>query len=377
MTSFLPLVHAQQRYTVTDLGALGGTWAAAYGINASGEVTGQAQTATGEKHAFLYKDGVMTDLGTLPQETQSVGASINASGEIVGYARDYNVGNQWQAFISDGSTITKLTAAAPQSWAYAINNAGVIAGAYTTLVDYSELSQGFIYDGSTIKQLGMSGYSYGDTVARGINDSGEAVGWTLGVIPGQFGDHAFLYDGTSIKLLGDLGTGASKAYAINDAGQVTGYSTDSMDGSAEAFFYAGTTMTGLGFLDQTYRFSRGYAINSAGDVVGTSSSTKYMNEDAFIYENGVMEDLNDLVPADSGIHLSEAWGINDAGQIIANNIDRAGNETAYLLTPIPAPEPTGGSLLTLAAAAALLYRPVTRGRWDRSQALADGPARPA
>jgi len=37
----------------------------AYGINASGQVTGCVSIAAGGMHAFLYAAGTLTDLGTL------------------------------------------------------------------------------------------------------------------------------------------------------------------------------------------------------------------------------------------------------------------------------------------------------------------------
>ena len=53
--------------TMADLGTLpGGSVSAAHGINASGQVVGYADTSSGYAHAFLYSNGTMTDLGTLP-----------------------------------------------------------------------------------------------------------------------------------------------------------------------------------------------------------------------------------------------------------------------------------------------------------------------
>ena len=51
-----------------DLGTLGGTFSAAYGINASGQVVGRSNIpAQPFPHAFLWQDGVgMRDLGTSP-----------------------------------------------------------------------------------------------------------------------------------------------------------------------------------------------------------------------------------------------------------------------------------------------------------------------
>jgi probable HAF family extracellular repeat protein len=65
-------------YTIIDLG-LG----AAYDLNDRGQVVGYSTTASGETHAFLWKDGVMIDLGTLGG-TCSNAYAINRSGQIVG-----------------------------------------------------------------------------------------------------------------------------------------------------------------------------------------------------------------------------------------------------------------------------------------------------
>ena len=74
------------RYSITDLGTLGGGSAKGYSINASGQVTGAAVTAGGVFHAFLYAPGSgMTDLGTLGGGS-STGYAINASGQVTGVA---------------------------------------------------------------------------------------------------------------------------------------------------------------------------------------------------------------------------------------------------------------------------------------------------
>ena len=45
------------------LGTLGGATSVATAINDLDEVVGSSQTATGQTHAFLWRDGHMTDLG--------------------------------------------------------------------------------------------------------------------------------------------------------------------------------------------------------------------------------------------------------------------------------------------------------------------------
>src|ERR1700722_16389230 len=72
------------RYSVTDLGTLGGGSSTGYAINASGQVTGVAVTANGALHAFLYTPGSgMTDLGTLGGG-ESKGYGIKESGKETG-----------------------------------------------------------------------------------------------------------------------------------------------------------------------------------------------------------------------------------------------------------------------------------------------------
>jgi len=73
LCALAPNAHAQQ-YILNDLGNLGGSYGTVgAGINASGQVTGASYT-TGNvgQDAFLYSGGAMQDLGT--------SAAIPASG---------------------------------------------------------------------------------------------------------------------------------------------------------------------------------------------------------------------------------------------------------------------------------------------------------
>ena len=72
---------------MVDLGTLGGTYAYPSDINSRGQVVGWAQTAAGTNHAFMWDDGVLTDLGALAGD-ESRAFAINNAGLIVGDSVD-------------------------------------------------------------------------------------------------------------------------------------------------------------------------------------------------------------------------------------------------------------------------------------------------
>ena len=71
-----------------DLGTLGGGSSYAYGINDSGEIVGYSYLANGGQSAFLYVDGTMLDLNSLLPDNSGwdllSAYGINASGQITG-----------------------------------------------------------------------------------------------------------------------------------------------------------------------------------------------------------------------------------------------------------------------------------------------------
>jgi probable HAF family extracellular repeat protein len=311
-------------YNVTDLGTLGGRESSAYSINNRGQVVGFSLTggAPGGYRAFLYSNGAMQDLGTFSSGnpgTFSAALSINNYTEVVGWTDD-GAGVR-RAFLYDGGgSIQDIgTPSGISSWAYAINDNGQIAGHTST----SGLNRAFLYNGGSFQDLGTLGGA--ESQSWGINSHAQVVGWATNSagLP-----RAFLYSGAGpMQDLGTLGGTTSGARDINDLGQVVGSSAIS-DGTFHAFLWSGSgPMQDLGAGFAT-------AINNRGQIVANSSVMG--SNHAFVYlGDGLMQDLNGLIDPASGWTLSNAFDINDLGQIVGEGISPSGETRAFLLTPVP------------------------------------------
>ncbi len=343
-------------YTVMDLGALaGGTASRGFAINAPGQVTGRAAT-TGDPsypvRAFRTTPGGRigdpgADLGVLPGGTFSTGYGINATGQVTGYADDAT--GQQRAFrtsatgkVSDPGT--DLGTLGTYSLGYGINTSGQVTGySYSSTAGgtraFRTTATGRVSDPGT--DLGTLGGQ--DSRGYAINASGQVTGIAY-IPPPAFTYHAFRTTATGRISdpgtdLGTLGGVASEGLAINDSGQVTGDANLTGDAAHHAFR---TTATGkisdpgtdLGTLGGAN--SQGNAINALGVVVGTSDITGG-GQHAFLFD-AQMRDLNALIPPGTGWALTSATGINDSGWITGWGTVN-GQEHAFLLTPVGVPEP--------------------------------------
>jgi probable HAF family extracellular repeat protein len=205
----------------------------------------------------------------------------------------------------------------------------------------------------TVRHLGTLG---GEESARaaGINAVGQVAGIAA---TGKYGDHAFLWSNGVMRNLGttwwtkdpekylrqfDPPYCGAWAAAINDRGQVVGWSGQSAHGDSQdqAFLWSDGVMVGLGTLSDRGRGWYGLvnswarAINKSGVVVG-SSTTSDGREHAFVYSREFdMIDLNSRIDPGLGWELASATGINDAGQIVGTGTHK-GRQRAFLLTPAP------------------------------------------
>ncbi|GAA0857446.1 DUF3466 family protein [Aliiglaciecola litoralis] len=138
-----------------------------------------------------------------------------------------------------------------------------------------------------------------------------------------------------IENLGTVGApqSSSSAVALNESGQVVGTYTND-NGDNQAFVWdALNGMQSLGTLGGNY--SSATDINNHGQIVGVTGTAVEGQESGFIYENGVMSQILDLTPSQSGaIKSSTARGINDAGQIVGSHSEAVYNDQFQYFEPV-------------------------------------------
>jgi len=238
MSISLPLaaqesVSSPTHYYVTNLGTLGGSASNGYGgVNNRGWVTGDANLAGDQtEHAFLWRDGVMTDLGTLGGLNSSVSTPVkDDKGQVVGAAQSATedpLGEFWGAayfctaascegwqnlqlgFIWQDGLMTELPPiGGKNSEAFGVNNLGQVVGMAETATQDPNCIPPQVLDfeaviwGPTPGQIQELPVLPGDSIgaALAINDKGQVVGLSgMCAVPTSFapGVHAVLWEGHS------------------------------------------------------------------------------------------------------------------------------------------------------------------------------------
>ena len=369
---------AQVSYKITDLGTnhSNDNFSMAMGLNNHGwaeNMDGFVNppennlfTSVSRGRAVVNVDGLNIDLGTLgkPDANSWINwGGINESGEAVGMSETAVPDPDGEDVCGFGTELICVpffwrnghmkalpTVGGNNGQASAINNRGQVAGyAETSVVDSGcppyKVTSAVVWDNGKAIALPNVGGDV-DGVAFGINNQGEAVGYSGSCVAAT---HAVVWKNNTAVVLQDLGgTKSNIAYVINNRGQMAG-KVRSADGSTyvAAFWQPDGTLTTIGILPGDFAaFATG--INSRGQVVGNTFDSDFNWTHGFIWQNGVMTDLNTLISGDSNLSIISASNINDSGQIsgMATVLSgpHMGKIHAYLATPVNGNVPAGKSV---------------------------------
>jgi probable HAF family extracellular repeat protein len=127
--------------------------------------------------------------------------------------------------------------------------------------------------------LGTLSGKEGSSVALAINDRGDVVGYSY---TADLSVHATLWSNGATIDLGTLPGGTiSEATGINNRGDIVGWSTYGGTGYSHAFLWTNGIMIDLGTLGGTTSQANG--INNRGDIVGWSYTTGNVNYEATVW----------------------------------------------------------------------------------------------
>jgi probable HAF family extracellular repeat protein len=366
-----------QQYQVSYLDSLGGTRSRGNSINNRGWIAGFSfVTGNPRRHAALWRDGSVKDLGTLgqPERNSNVAWPVkNNRGIIAGISQTDTLepnGETWSCagffggqsgficlgFVWQDDVMTRLLplAGGYNSFATGANNDGKVVGwaengVHDTTCVGSQVLQfrPVTWSPGTyqIQDLPLiSGDSSGSATA--INNEGQIVGISGRcdqAVGRRTAKHAVVWDKGLVTDIGNLGAELwITPMSINQHGVIVGFgatSADDLDGNfLRAFIW--TSMDGIKQIDPlpvvAHVYSQANAINERGQVVGISCT---VDGDClgWLWENGVLRSLNDpdlLAPGFNGVILN-AQDINDEGEITGRAFDPAtGDIKTFIAVPV-------------------------------------------
>jgi probable HAF family extracellular repeat protein len=280
--------------SLTDLGSLPGTnnsgaaWISANGIVAGLSENGQIDPSIAglpEISAVMWRNGKITNLGTLPGGGyQGAAVSVNSRGEVAGIASN---------LVADANSLLNF-------------NVNLWSG-----VGYGYQLRAFVWDQNKgMQDLGTLGGTDAETVK--INESGQVIGdsytssnpgFCYGVTSG-----AFIWDRKHGMVdLGTLGGTCIAPNDINNHGQVVGVGWVAGDAYNRAFLWEHGSLRDLGGFEG---YNTGaIAINEKGEAVG------YAAHAALWKKVGELIDLGTV----GNDPCSFAQGVNDEEQVVGDS----------------------------------------------------------
>ncbi|MCC6619601.1 MAG: DUF11 domain-containing protein [Deltaproteobacteria bacterium] len=301
---------------LVDLGTLGGDESQARAVNGVGAVVGQADTASGEPHAFYWTEaGGMVDL-TAGQAGASRAFGVNDAGVVVGVRTSQGTDSvfRWSAAGGLTALFTARSGMDDEALAFGPTPSGRIAG------NGADGKGWYAAPGAAATAITpVTGGS--DVIVKGLSDQGVVVGQvTVGG-----GTRAFWWTAAGGMTVASNGI---DAVDVNAAGDVAGEAIIGNLRKAYIFRANGFETVELGTLGGDESWAT--AINDAGVVVGVSETASGALHAFRWTEDDYMVDLG---PAQVGGGDSSASLLSQSGWVAGTSASGGGSSPAVVWTP--------------------------------------------
>lgn len=282
---------------VTDLGP-----GRATALNQLGQVLGLEQVSGAGSYVQrprIWHDGKVVDL-TPPGSGLVVATAINADGVVpMTYSTSSSGYHQERAAVWHDGKHTSLPVSGPHLWLSAVNDAGVVAGSKAPM--FGTDVHAFRCVATTCTPLATVPGS-GTYSVRAINEAGVIVGNRQG--------QALRWEGDGVTVLSASGEVANGPQALNERGDVVGWTTDASGVRKATLWPGGGKPVDLGVPGP----SEAVAVNDRGDVVGWTSAGGPGTRRAFLWRAGQVVHLGSL----GGVHSSPV-ALNNRGAVVGES----------------------------------------------------------
>jgi hypothetical protein len=323
-------------YTAVEIGLSDGSYNfAATGLNDQGDVCGNYRDSALHSASFAYLGGTFQTLYKFWTYQGIQAYSINDAGVVVGMTpltTDYS--SSVPVYWSTPSGFTAIPKAPfVESQAMHINNNNQVAMRAVVWNNQSYVSKIGVPGYTNIGTYGSSNYATTDVMD--ITDGGIFAGNAYDANTVSLGMIGTITAGqvtslTTFSAFESTPTLATYVSAVNSSGASVGMGLGAWGPGVKAYKRnadGSIVDLGLGGGAQSWAAD----INDKGLAVGSHMDSSYKVTACVFRGDGTVIDLDSLVSAP--YLLTEAAGINNKNQIVANGKDGSGHTHAFLLTP--------------------------------------------